>query len=409
MKILMVGRPELFEHYGGDRIQIENTVKELQKLGADVEISTDLNVDMKPFDIIHVFQLDWNPSCYFFIKKAKKLHKPIVFSPIHHKLSEVERFEKEYAFDFRRLSGWIIRNQFHRDLVKDLYRSILYPGKFPITAFSMFYGMKKMYKEALSMSDLICVQTKIEAIDLENVFDIHFKWEIVLNGVSDSFLQREDPGLQPGDESVSFHPQEKTRPWTLVQGTSFLTSPNNSNLVGLKDYLLCVGRIEPRKNQLNVIKAVQLLRDETHKDLQLVLIGAKSQNKHFEYTWLVNKELNRCSWIKHISHIDYINMPLVYKYASVGISASWFETTGLTSLEALICGANAVASGEQPKEYLGDYAYYCDPGNVISIKNAVKQAYNSSRPVLPEEFKKRYTWNSAAKKTLEIYKSLLEK
>jgi predicted metal-dependent hydrolase len=34
-------------------------------------------------------------------------------------------------------------------------------------------------------------------------------------------LQREDPGLQPEDESVSFHPQEKKRPWTLVQGTSF--------------------------------------------------------------------------------------------------------------------------------------------------------------------------------------------
>ena len=32
--------------------------------------------------------------------------------------------------------------------------------------------------------------------------------------------------------------------------------------IKFEDYLICVGRIEPRKNQLNVINAVKLLREE---------------------------------------------------------------------------------------------------------------------------------------------------
>ncbi|GIW69594.1 MAG: hypothetical protein KatS3mg101_0341 [Patescibacteria group bacterium] len=37
-------------------------------------------------------------------------------------------------------------------------------------------------------------------------------------------------------------------------------------------------------------------------------------------------------------------MPDYYRNAKVCVSASWFETTGLTSLEALFCGTNAVAA-----------------------------------------------------------------
>jgi glycosyltransferase involved in cell wall biosynthesis len=375
MKVLMLGRPELKKHYGGDRIQIENTAKELQKLGVEVDIRTDTKTDMAQYDLVHVFQLDWNPSCYFFIKKAREFKKPVVFSPIHHSLKEVMRFEEEYAFDFRRISGWLIKNQYHRDLLKDIYKTVIYPGKLPLTAYSMFMGLEKMYKKALQLSDILLVQTKLEAEDIMKTFNINVKWVKVMNGVGDVFLKT---------------------PEATEEANIFKTG-----------YMVCVGRIEPRKNQLNIIEAVKQLRDELHQDIQLVFIGAKSRNKHFEYIWRFNNALKKYNWIVHLDFVDYGKMPTVYKYSKVGISASWFETTGLTSLEALICGANAVASGDRAKECLGDLASYCDPGSVESIKEAVKKEYLAPRPVLPESFKQMYTWETAAKETLEVYKKLL--
>jgi len=100
-------------------------------------------------------------------------------------------------------------------------------------------------------------------------------------------------------------------------------------------------------------------------------------------------------------------MPSIYKYAKVCVSASWFETTGLTSLEALVSGTNTVASGERAKEYLGDHASYCDPGDIDSIAQAIKKEYNSSRPKIDRSFVSSFTWEAAAKKTLTVYEQLL--
>jgi len=42
MKVLMVGRPDLFKYYGGDRVQIENTASELRNLGVEVDLDLKL-------------------------------------------------------------------------------------------------------------------------------------------------------------------------------------------------------------------------------------------------------------------------------------------------------------------------------------------------------------------------------
>ena len=105
--------------------------------------------------------------------------------------------------------------------------------------------------------------------------------------------------------------------------------------------------------------------------------------------------------------MPYEQIPSYYHFAKVGISASWFETTGLTSLEALLVGTNAVACGERAKEYLGRYASYCRPDNVDSIYEALINEYFAGRPKLPSDIINTYTWKNAAIKTLEVYKGLV--
>jgi glycosyltransferase involved in cell wall biosynthesis len=375
MKVLLLGRLSLFNAYGGDRIQVENTASELKKLGVNVDIATSLDFDPTKYDLCHIFQLDWTPESYLYAKKIKEAKKPLVISPIHHSIREVKRFDDEYVFDYRRISKFIFSDQFDRDVFKNFYRSLLNPRYMRLTLFSAFYGFKKMLKHTLKMSDKVLVQTSLEAKDLESTFDVSINWVKVPNGVSAPFLQK----------------------------TEFI------NPLDIQDYIICVGRLEPRKNQLSIIKAVKKLRDETGKDLKLVLVGASSSMKHFEYYFWLNKEIRENDWIIPIKWINNADMPSYYHFGKVCVSASWFETTGLTSLEAILCGTNAVAAGDRAREYLGDYASYCDPGNIDSIKDALKKEYFAPRPAVAENLRHEYTWSNAASKILEVYKELLSK
>lgn len=375
MKILFLAKPGVFEKIAGDRVQIEQTAEQLRKLNVEVTFGTAIKQNYSEFDLVHVFQLDWNPFCFFHIKEAKSHNKPVVFSAIHHNIQELKRFDDEFVFDFRRVSKLIFKDQFQRDLLKEIYKAIFNPKDLSVVAYAVTHGLKKMYRHALLQSDMVLVQTALEAMDLINTFDVHFDWHIVKNGVGDAYIK--------------FNPDSAKNPFNFL------------------DYLLCVGRIEPRKNQLNVIKAVTALRDELGKDLKLVLIGQRSDKKHFEYYKLIDDQIKNKNWITLVSYVEYNKMPNYFHFAKVGISASWFETTGLTSLEALFCNTNAVASGERAKQYLADYAFYCDPGDISSIKEAIKKAYYAPRPVLPPHVRAEYTWQKAAQDTLAVYEKLL--
>ena len=243
------------------------------------------------------------------------------------------------------------------------------------TLFSVFYGFKRMQRETLKKVDVVLVQTVKEAEDLKRTFDVDFKWFKVLNGV----------------------------------GKGFTNPKAFNNPFDFENYIMCVGRIEPRKNQLSIIKAVKKFRDENNVNANLVLLGRMSPTKHFEYNRYIRKYLKNCDWVYLLDRgVSYNDLPSYYHFAKVCVSASWFETTGLTSLEALYCGTNTVASGLRAKEYLGGYASFCKPDDIESIKEAIKKEYFAQRPVLDEKVREEYTWENAAKRTLEIYKDLLK-
>ncbi|NMB91492.1 glycosyltransferase family 4 protein [candidate division WWE3 bacterium] len=374
MKVLMLGRIGLMKARGGDRIQVENTASELRKLGVDVDIKTNMKFNPWEYDLVHIFQLDWTPETYLYAKKVKKYNKPIVLSPIHHSVEEVKKFDDEFVFDFRRLSKVLFKDQFRRDTFKNIYRSFFNPRMIVPTLYSIFIGFKNMQKRTLNMVDVVLVQTVKEAEDLKKTFNVDFKWHKVLNGV----------------------------------GKAFIDSKEYKNKFSFEDYIICVGRIEPRKNQLSVIEAVKRFREEEKKDVQLVLIGQMSLIKHFEFNYLIKKCFKKYRWIHHVNGVSYSDMPSYYHFAKVCVSASWFETTGLTSLEALYCGTNSVAAGLRAKEYLGGYASFCKPDDVNSIKDAIKKEYYASRPVINDKIKEEYTWSNAAKKTFEVYNEVLK-
>ena len=87
-----------------------------------------------------------------------------------------------------------------------------------------------------------------------------------------------------------------------------------------------------------------------------------------------------------------------YSRAKVHALPSLSETTGLSTLEAAICGINCVVSIHGPiTEYFGFDAYICDPKNVNSIKNAVLDAWNNPKSnKLKNRILSKFTWEKAA-------------
>ncbi len=91
--------------------------------------------------------------------------------------------------------------------------------------------------------------------------------------------------------------------------------------------------------------------------------------------------------------------------AKVHALVSWMETPGLSSLEAGAMDCNIVVTKKgDTQEYFENFAYYCEPDDVNSIKTALDLAYNN--PVnsdLKRKILNQYTWEKTAEKTLEAY------
>lgn len=385
MKILFQSRVDLFDLVGGDTVQIQQTKDAIEKLykNIKIDISTKLkDENIEQYDLVHLFNLDWIPETYIQIKHAKKYKKPVVLSAIHHSEEEVKRYEKYYRFDLRRIVNLILPSQPIRDEAKNVYRSIFNYKKIHPTAIQLLKGIRATQREILKLTDVVLVQTDAEAKDIASDFNYKdFKWVKVVNGVNtDIFL----------------HPDKKL-------------FYKNIKLDKKEKIILNVGRIEPRKNQLKLIEAFEkLIQNPVYSDYTLIFIGAINKYHYEYYTKFLNKVKNN----DKIFYLGQQKQDFIASAMSNGyiyVQPSWFETSGLVTIEAYISGMKIVAAGERIAEYLKENVVMCDPASSDSVKNAIIKSINTKyNQKLIDYSIKNYTWDNAAKQTIDVYKSLVK-
>jgi len=168
-----------------------------------------------------------------------------------------------------------------------------------------------------------------------------------------------------------------------------------------RGYVLFVGRMEPHKNQLGLIKAL------SGSGIPLVIAGHEHPD-HPKYVEQCHRA--GAGWVDFSGTVaDEAGLARLYRGARVHVLPSWFETTGLVSLEAALSGCSVVSTSRgHAREYLGDDAWYCDPGVPGSILEAVRQAWDQPPPAaLRERVLARYTWTHVAEATLAAYDAVL--
>ncbi len=172
--------------------------------------------------------------------------------------------------------------------------------------------------------------------------------------------------------------------------------------VGGAGFVLCAGRIEPRKNQLALIEA---LAGSGHS---LVILGDVVPG-HEDYAAACRQAANAdTQFVPALAHNDPL---LASAYAACGCLAlpSWFETPGLVAIEAGMLGKPLVLTDRgATREYFGELADYVCPSDRARIRRTVEQALaRGLNPLLADWTRQRYTWHAAAQATREAYATIL--
>jgi glycosyltransferase involved in cell wall biosynthesis len=356
MRIAFISRSSLFDDPGGDTIQMEQTAQYLKTFGVNVDIiANGQDYSAAHYDLLHFFNLIRPGEVLPHLKSGV----PAVISPIY----------VDYSFSDQNARKGISANiskVLDKNKIEYIKAGIRFiKGKDTQISKEYFLnGHKRSMQKVLNQVRYILPNSESEYSRIKTDFQMNVPYAVIPNG-----------------------------------STAFFKYEGNQRMI---NSILCVARIEPRKNQLNLIKAIN-----ASPELSLTIIGDPGKNSFDYYEECKSIAGERVQFISGISQSSLIEH---YHRSHIHVLASWFETTGLSSLEAGTSGCQLVISKYgDASDYFKDFVEYCDPGNVESIRGAIMAAIK--RPLnnqLSEFLLKNYTWQVAAEKTLEVYRKVLK-
>ena len=174
-----------------------------------------------------------------------------------------------------------------------------------------------------------------------------------------------------------------------------------------KEFILCLGGRDPRKNTSGMIRAYKKMKDEYSYKHHLVITGLENWSKS-PYFRLV-EDLDLGDWVRPTGFVPDEDLVLLYNAATLFIYPSLSEGFGFPALEAMACGTPVITCnvGALP-EVAGDAAILVDPKDIDGLVEAMHDvlSQDSLRLKLIEkglEHVKHFSWENVAKKTLSVY------
>jgi glycosyltransferase involved in cell wall biosynthesis len=356
MRVAFITRSTLYVVKGGDTFQVAQTARHLEKLGITVDILlTHEAIDYDKYDLLHFFNIIRPADILCHIRPGK----PFVVSTL---LVDYSGYDKHHR---KGLIGKICRllSPGAIEYCKTIVRYLLGKDKL-MTKSYLWKGQRRSVGEILNSASLLFSNSGMESRRLAQLYQFKTDCISIPNGL---------------DADLFSYNEREQKDERLV---------------------LCVARIEGIKNQLNLIKALNNTR------YRLLIIGDHAPG-HADYYRECRKIAGEN--VEFIDHIPQQDLVKYYQKAKVHILPSWWETCGLSSLEAGAMGCNIVITDKgYTREYYGDFAFYCDPEDPNSIFKAVDSAARSgARMGLRNKILTNYTWSRAAAGIARGYSKIL--
>ncbi len=355
-RVLVQNRRNTFTQRGGDTIVIERLVDGLRRRGVDVTVDVEGREDPRGYSLVQLFNFTLPQELQAATERARAAGVPYVITPL---CEDVPSFHAQSHAAVRQLMEYVARGQdrnWWEQQTTDVMRT---------PACARFENGRSIEGAAM----LLTCGARESAV-----------------------LRRDYPGLRTPITEVSF-------------GCD-LPAPGNPqsfiNQYGIRDFVLCVGRLESRKNQLMLLKALE------DSELPVVLVaGAFSYQP--EYADAVRR-FRRKGQTLVVDHLSPEMLASAYAACRLHVLASWYELPGLVSLEAASLGKNVVVTDcGTTFDYLGEMGFYCEPQNPRSIRNAIMAAYHT--PVSPELRQRAagYTWERYVDGVVKVYEGVLRR
>lgn len=360
LRILVQARSDIYQSLGGDTVAMERSTEALRKLGVSAVIDPDGREDPRNYDVVHLYNFATPEQIEPHGRRAKELNVPFVVTTLYEDL-------KEFSVKMC-LYGHV--------MTKHL------AGEYRDSPFELIQeGIRSAVPQFTSAP-----------IVRDNEFLALHASALLSSGETESALLHRDYPFARAIQVIPFgcHASLDVGPELFY------------NKFQIRDYILCVGRIEWRKNQAMLLKAFE------HSDLPIVLV-AGNMTYQPEYQDAVVK-FQRKGKTLVVANLTLEELLSAYRGALVHVLPSWFELPGLVSLEAAKLGTPVVGTSRGTLyDYLGDNALYCNPESLESIEAAVAAAIGRprGREALIEKAE-QFTWRRTAENLVDLYTSVMD-
>ena len=360
LKALFCVRSNLWSLPGGDATQILRTKAALEELGVEVSLwSKPQPPSHGSYDLAHLFHLT-RLDTFVHAQALTRAGMPFVLSTIYWPTAEFE--QRGYVGALRLLHAALSAGP--ADVAKNGVRAILAEGDWRWA----------MLPEAF--------------LPLEQRIDFLVRQALCLLPNS-----RAEADVMRGFGAVHIAP---------IVNASDPPPPAEPAPAGLPArFVVCAGRIEPRKNQLALVEALR------GGPAPLVIVGDAGP-MHGDYYRRVREAAGR-SGAQIIPARPRTQLFALYSAAEAHVAPAWYETPGLVSLEAAAAGTRVVTTDRgSTREYFGEQASYLDPAEPASMRAAVEHALARPRdPELQARVLRDFSWRRAGEQTLAAYRSAL--
>lgn len=363
MRVLFQSRPNALTDWGGDTTQMVKTRDRLGALGVHVDFSLDPRPDVREYDLVHVFNLQNSTFHVRQVENAKRQGRAVALSTIFWDLAHVPRAHQAGTIHASALARLLYR--VHRRL------------PFLPWDLKLLLGNREEWRQGrrmLELADILLPNSYAELEILAQAFQapwVRTKALVVPNGA--------DPPRDPTPEGM-----ERARDLP-------------------SEVVLEVGRFSVTKGQRVLLEALTGL-----PEIPVVLVGAVADAAYA-------RECQRLARSRGNVHfpgaIPHEHLAALYRRAKVHALPSLRESPGLTTLEAASYGANCVVSLHGPvAEYFGPDAWYCDPTDRESVRDAVVEAWEAERTGrLGHRVQREFTWEKAGELTRQAYEIALSR
>ena len=353
MKVLFYVRANHQEVRGGDLVQLFSTGQALEEHGIEIDYKSDPKLNLSKYELVHIFNSPRFEETKSFFENALSQQKPIAFSTIYWSKDElavgVAKSKKVQA----------AAKLFGVPVAKFLWRNLK-----SLQTLGRSNHDSVIEKWLFEHATVLLPNSEGEMREIERIYKLNNRdYGVVRNAISTSLFAKT--------------PQLKRQ-----------------------HSVLSVGRIERRKNTLKLIEACKNL------GYKLILIGALDQKD--EYGLECSNKIKEYGF-NYLPNVDQKDLIPYYYTAKAHAIVSWYETPGLSSMEAACGGCNIVSTDRgSTREYFGDMVEFCDPFSIKSIEQALRAAMHKKNSLqLRNKIMKEYTWEGAARDTIKAYNKII--